>query len=291
MSFSRFAISQPSLLFVLRYLRHLRHVVEPAVHDDSGTMGGEDDLYIGVKFEYQVDEPLLPFDVETHLGLVHEEHVVLPVLDEHGKQDDQHLLLAAGELIRHERLADLFEANFVLRAHDLLACLGEEVVDEILELPLRLADALGLLGSLGCGLLQGLDHAVADIDLVVEILPLQFVDLPVEFGDEGGVDLVRYLRTHQRAVERADDVETYPACFLRRHTQADPLDGMARQLAATGQAPHHLVEDGTLSHTVDAAQDVDLSVQLPADVLLAAPERVDLYLLDVFSIFLHNVQV
>lgn len=151
--------------------------------------------------------------------------------------------------------------------------------------------ALGLLGSLGCGLLQGLDHAVADIDLVVEILPLQFVDLPVEFGDEGSVDLVRYLRTHQRAVERADDVEAYPACFLRRHTQADPLDGMARQLAATGQAPHHLVEDGTLSHTVDAAQDVDLSVQLPADVLLAAPERVDLYLLDVFSIFLHNVQV
>ena len=236
-------------------------------------MGGEDDLYIGVEFEYQVDEPLLPFDVEAHLGLVHEEHVVLPVLDEHGKQDDQHLLLAAGELIRHERLADLFEANFVLRAHDLLACLREEVVDEILELPLRLADALGLLGSLGCGLLQGLDHAVADIDLVVEILPLQFVDLPVEFGDEGSVDLVRYLRTHQRAVERADDVETYPACFLRRHTQADSLDGMARQLAATGQAPHHLVEDGTLSHTVDAAQDVDLSVQLPADVLLAAPSE------------------
>ena len=174
-------------------------------------------LLVGVEFEYQVDEPLLPFDVEAHLGLVHEEHVVLSVLDEHGKQDDQHLLLAAGELIRHERLANLFEANFVLRAHDLLACLGEEVVDEILKLPLRLADALGLLGSLGCGLLQGLDHAVADIDLVVEILPLQFVDLPVEFGDERQVYLIDHLRIHQRSIHRTNHIEANPFSLLWLH--------------------------------------------------------------------------
>ena len=58
-------------------------------------MGGEDNLHVGVQLHDEVDELLLPFNVQAYLRLVHEQHVGQLVLHQHGEQDDQHLLLAA----------------------------------------------------------------------------------------------------------------------------------------------------------------------------------------------------
>ena len=112
-------------------------------------MGGENDLNIGVKREDQFDKTLLPFHMETHLRLVHEEDIRQVVLHEDGKEDGEHLLLTAGELIRHERLANLREAYLVLRAHNLLARLAEQVVNEVLEPLLRCRQLLRLLRCVG----------------------------------------------------------------------------------------------------------------------------------------------
>ena len=102
--------------------------VHPSVHDHGGGVGGEDDLHVGVEAEDEVDELLLPFHVQAHLGLVHEEHIVFLVFHEHGEQDDEDLLLTTGELVGQERLADLCELDLVFRADDLLAGFGEEAV-------------------------------------------------------------------------------------------------------------------------------------------------------------------
>ena len=80
-------------------------------------MGGEDNLHVGVQAFYHLDEALLPVDMQAHLGLVHEEHIGAVVLDEHGQQDDQHLFLAAGELVGRELLAYLTEHDFVAATH------------------------------------------------------------------------------------------------------------------------------------------------------------------------------
>ena len=47
-------------------------------------------------------------------------------------------------------------------------------------------------------------------------------------------------------------------------------------------------EDGALAHTVDAAQHVYLAVKVPYHMFLPAPERVNLYLLDIVCEFLHR---
>lgn len=114
MSLSRFTSRFFCVLhFHLRYsllyrdVTHFGDLVGPSVHDDSRRVGGEDDLHVGVEAENHVDELLLPVDMEAHLRLVHEEYIRLLVFDEHGEQDGQHLLLAAGELVGGEPFAYL----------------------------------------------------------------------------------------------------------------------------------------------------------------------------------------
>ena len=112
------------------------------------------------------------------------------------------------------------------------------------DLPLRLTDALGLLGSLGCGLLQGLDHAVADIDLIVEIFALQEEELHVEFGGkiaQRSVELADSIEIPQRTVERTYNIVAYPLGIVGLHLQPDALEHVARKLATCRKSLHHLI--------------------------------------------------
>ena len=140
-------------------------------------MGSQYDLHAGIQFHYQVDEPFLPLDVQAHLGFVHEQHVGLSVLHEHRQQDCQHLLFAAAQLVGHQSLANLRETDFVLRAYNLLTRFLKEVIDHVLEAFLRLRQ---LLCGICVSLLQFDDDTVADVHLVIQILPLQVVQLEVE---------------------------------------------------------------------------------------------------------------
>ena len=93
---------------------------------------------------------------------------------------------------------------------------------------------------------------------------------------------------NQRAVERAYHVKPYPLGIFGLHLQMHALEGMAGKLPAGVQALDHLVEDGALAHAVDAAEDVHLTVEIPHDMVAAAPQRVDFYLSDVVCVFLHK---
>ena len=140
-------------------------------------MRGQDNLHIGVQFQYQFYQPLLPFYVQAHLGLIHKEHVGVVVLHQHGQQDGQHLLLTTRQLIRHQCFANLREPYLVLRPDYLLARFLEQFVHHVLESLLRFRQVL-------CGiriaLLQFFDNAVAYVHLIVQILALQVIQLEVE---------------------------------------------------------------------------------------------------------------
>jgi len=69
------------------------------------------------------------------------------------------------------------------------------------------------------------------------------------------------------------------------------FEQMTGEVATGRETLDHLVEDGRLAHAVDAAEDVDLPVEVPDDMLAPAPEGVDLYLLDIVCVFLHIVSV
>lgn len=247
-------------------------------------MGGQDDLHVRVQFQHQVDESFLPLDVQRHLGLVHEEHVGLAVFHEHGEQDGQHLLLAAGELVGHQCLADLREAYLVLGTHNLLAGFGEQLVDDVLEPLLGLRQ---LLRGIGIALLQFGNDAVADVHLIVEVFALQVVQLEVECRGDAGVHMAHRLQVQHGGVQRADDVVADVRCVLGFHQQVDTFEQVVGHVAVRVDALHHLVQDGRLAHAVDAAQHVDVRVECPDDVLLAAPEGVNLNLLDVCCV-LHS---
>ena len=251
-------------------------------------MGGEDNLYVGVELEDEVYELLLPVYVQAHLGLVHEQHVGLVVLDQHGEQDGEYLLLAAGQLVGQQCLAYLREPNLVLCAHNLLARVCEESVYHVLELLLGLTDTLGFGGTVAAALLEHADDAVAYVDLVIEVAALQLEELPVELGDQRDVNLGEHVGVEQRPVERAYDIVAYPLGVGWAHGEVDALEHVAGKLAAGGEALAHLVEDGALAHAVDTAQHIDAAVQLPHDMTLPAPQRLYLYLLDVIGIFLHD---
>ena len=65
-------LEQSDLTTLHRYLTHLRHAICPAVHDDCGRVGGEDNLHVGVELQHHIDKALLPLKVEARLGFIHE---------------------------------------------------------------------------------------------------------------------------------------------------------------------------------------------------------------------------
>ena len=176
----------------------------------------------------------------------------------------------------------------------MLAGVSEQVVDHVLKAALLLAE---LLGSLRIAGLQLGNHAVANVHLIVQILALQMIQLEVEQASSPTPDDGQHLPQHaflvgkhlrEAAVERADHVVANPAGVLGHHFQLDALEHVAGELAALGQAFHHLVNNGALALPVDAAEDVHPRVQLPHDVLLPAPEGINFDALDVVSKLLHS---
>ena len=67
------------------------------------------------------------------------------------------------------------------------------------------------------------------------------------------------------------------------------LEQMAGKLTTCTQSFNHLIENGTLSHTIHATQDVHPAVEIPKYVLCATPQRIYLYLLNIVGIFLHRL--
>ena len=110
----------------------------------------------------------------------------------------------------------------------------------------------------------------------------------VEFGGkiaQRGVELVDCVEIPKRSVERTDNVVAYPLGIVGLHLEPDALEHVARKLATGSQSLHHLIQYSALAHTVYAAEDIHLAVEIPHYVALAAPQRVDLYLFNVFGVF------
>ena len=59
--------------------------------------------------------------------------------------------------------------------------------------------------------------------------------------------------------------------ILRLHFKFHALEHMTRELAASSQSLHHLVQDRTLTLTITTTEDVHLTVQLPDDMFLTTP--------------------
>ena len=199
-------------------------------------------------------------------------------------------------MVGHQRLTDLCEADLVLRTDQLLAGLREQVVHDVLEAFLLHRQ---LLGRIRIPLLQLGDDTVADVHLIVEEFPLQMVQLEVEeretstYGSQSRERLTHIVLTFREGlgdvrVQRADHVVADPFRILRHHFEFHPLQHVRGKLPAGGETLHHLVQDRTLTLAVTAAEDVHLSVQLPHHVLLSAPERVDLDLLDIIRVLCHR---
>jgi hypothetical protein len=60
------------------------------------------------------------------------------------------------------------------------------------------------------------------------------------------------------------------------------------ELATSGESFYHFIQNGTLTHTINATKDVYLTVQVPNDVFLPAPERVDLNPFDIVCVLRHS---
>ena len=234
--------------------------------------------------------------MQRHLGLVHKEHVRQVVLHQYREQDNQDLLFATRQTIGQQHLTNLCELQFVRCTDNLLACIAEQLVDDVLEPCLLLRH---LLGGFSITSLELLDDAVADVHLIIQVFALQLEQLHVEqrsssyacqrchgLGQEPGILRECLL---QIGVQRAYQVVADPLGILGLHLQMHALQHVRGELATSCQSLHHLVQDGTLTRTVRTAQDIHLTVQFPYDMLLPAPERVDLYSFDVISILRHSV--
>ena len=185
-------------------------------------------------------------------------------------------------------LTYLVEADFVGSTDDGLAGILEKIIYHILEHLLRFTQLLSLEGGIRFATLQNGDDAVADVHLVIQILALQLEELPVEFGNQGKVYLVDHLGIHQWSIYRADYIISNPLCLLRLHLQMHTFDHVTREFAASRQTLYHLIQYSTLAHAVYTTQDIDTAVEVPKNMFGTAPERFNLYLFDIISIFLHK---
>ena len=273
---------------------HLGDAVFPAVHDESGAVGGQDYLGVGIKVAYHLYQPFLPFEVEAGFGFVHEKDIRLAVFGERGEQNDEYLLFSARQLVGVERFAVLLEAQFVASSVYLLAGFGEEVVNEVQKACFGFGCGFGLFVGLGIAAREEVNHAVADVDLIVQIASLQEIKLPVEFG----VDvLLRQLGPHfagyEHTVEASDDVVADACCVGGDKVDPDTKRGPAAVYLArrrhSPQVMDHFVDDGAFSLAVLAAQHVDTGMEVPDDVFMAAPKAADFYSCDVICQFYHDV--
>ncbi len=253
-------------------------------------MGCKHNLHVRIEFKNHFYELLLPIDMKTNLRFVHEKHIMLSVLNEHGEQYGEHLLLATRQLVGSKPLSHLRKKYFVACADKLLASFRKQFVQQVLELLLRSGYLLRLNSAVSITILQHLDDAVADVHLIVKVFALQLIQLPVQFGGYGSVnDAVHGVTAHERTVKAADYVVAYPPCILRTHLYVYALEHVARKLAALRQSSHHLIQYGALPHSIDTAEYIHLGVKVPLDMFGVAPKRLYLYLYYVVGILLHRL--
>lgn len=144
------------------------------------------------------------------------------------------------------------------------------------------------MGSIGTSLLQHLDDTVADIDLIVEIFALELVELEVEFRCQRRIHLRYHLGVDKWTVEGPDDIKANPLGISRAHLDMHTLEHVRGELATGGKTFDDFVDDGRLANAVDTTENVDLSVEIPKNMLPAAPQGVDFYLRNIVCVFLHS---
>ena len=117
--------------------------------------------------------------------------------------------------------------------------------------------------------------------MVVEPFALQVVELQVEFCLQLYVgDFVHEFAREHGSVEGAYDVEVDGFCFWWEECEVYAVV-FAFHFVYFEQVHDDSVEYGAFSHSVHAAQDVYVGVEVPADVFVSVPECV---YLDAFNV-------
>ena len=191
-----------------------------------------------------------------------------------------------------EDFAHLVEADLVARPVDFLPRFAEQVVHHVLETPLGVGHGGGFLARVGVAARQEGDHAVADVDLVIQVTALKLVELEVEFrGDVGVGHLAEQVALDKGTVETAYNVETDGRSVGRLEVNLDAvrLGGTERaRCTVSVQTIDEFVEDSGLPDAIDSAQDVHVGVKLPDYVLASAPKTFYFYPPDVISHLYHR---
>ncbi len=153
----------------------------------------------------------------------------------------------------------------------------------------RLGGLLRLFAGLRVAAGEHGNHAVAHVDLVVQVTALQKVQLAVQFRHHPGVgQVLQHGAVQQGAVETVHDVEAHGVGVGRLVGELHvwPLGPVF--LRAIHQLRDHFLQDCTLPHSVHPAQYVDRAVQVPHDMLFPAPERGNLDAPNVIANFFHS---
>ena len=186
----------------------------------------------------------------------------------------------------------MYELYLIALAVNLLACVGKEAVYHVLELCLGTAHLGSAHLVVGIARCEELYDAVAHVDLIVEVSFLQTVYLPVELCLHARVgELLQKVAVEQRAVERTYDVKLDVGGVFGHELYLHALGGtLWDYLSSVDGTEHHgrMVDDGALAHPVDAAEDVDIGLKRPDDVLAPFPQSLYLYALYVISSFFHK---
>ena len=133
---------------------------------------------------------------------------------------------------------------------------------------------------------EELYHSVREVDLIVEPPVLQMIDVQVEFGLQLDVGhFVHQFAGEHRAVEAAYDLEIDGLSIVWKECKVHAVV-LSHLLVDVQQMHDDAVQDSALAYAVDAAQDVDAGLQVPADMLVSVPERFYLDALDVLSVHL-----
>ena len=98
-------------------------------------MGRHDNLTIRIQVEHQLDEPVLPFDMQGYFGFVQKKHRGTILHQEEREEEQQNLLLTRRKLLHIDDLASLAEDDTVLVVDiNRLSSHQEKRIDEVKEL-------------------------------------------------------------------------------------------------------------------------------------------------------------
>ncbi len=151
----------------------------------------------------------------------------------------------------------------------------EKFIDGILKLSLRSSYLSSLRLVSRITRCKQFDDTVSDINLVIQIALLQFINLPVEFGSNPRVgEFFEQIAMQERTVERTYHVEPYARCIGWIQFNSNALRHLARtEFSLVNHIKHRsrVVNNGTLPYSVNAAQDVHIGLQLPCNMLASLP--------------------